>query len=773
MARDVAASRRAQQQQQQQRCPLPSQHAAGAGAAAAAAAATTMARSTTASSTAAVSSAADAAGVSSSRPFRPTSNSATDGSSAAVDKANPPPEPSSTWASLERYEDDDDDEEEEEGLRAAHPLVERRSTGGGPPQQQQREGEGGQEGRRRRRRTTASSPSSSSSASDSSTPAKRRRRRMRQRVDGNRSRLGGDHDDDDADRNSARDRNQEEHDGTVATVKQATSSSKKKNCVKGVGSKWGALFAEIASDDSDSEDQPETQEEERRQHHRRQEQVVNDGDSEEKKTGAKAKKEQRRLSEVDSGDISPLSNSGNHGPTKTPPQKKAANGNVGPQDGIESSNTEVASFRRTSLEFPSPPVEGTGYSRPRNPLALMRAQQDPMPSEHRDQSLSPSPRQQTTGQQQPAMTSFETAAQTDSLWSDDDDELVENPSKPSQNLKKSPHAFADKGDADKTSTLAKYPEEVKRKLPLVKSLVDDEELHVDLGEAKLHLKPTFADPKFGPLAERPLTLGPIGGNVSINNGAGDSVDGTGREDFRVPASINRYILDYQQTGIEFMFNNVVAGIGAILGDDMGKQSLLSREHLCAWKFLNSPFSFCAGLGKTVQVISLLAALLRKTGTRLDLIEIRRRKKLVDSFMHQFTAEKEAALREGRVITSNTDVSAVGGLAWAPILVIVPPGIVKHWLTDFETWGYFAISLLQSGSIDEEANIELVRHGGSEVLLWYVGDEFGYLLRHQSTQLTLTTIFSFAFLFFFKYKLHVQERAHPQCTTINQLVAHCY
>jgi SNF2 family DNA or RNA helicase len=38
---------------------------------------------------------------------------------------------------------------------------------------------------------------------------------------------------------------------------------------------------------------------------------------------------------------------------------------------------------------------------------------------------------------------------------------------------------------------------------------------------------------------------------------------------QVPASINRYLHEYQRMGIQFMFSSVIEGKGCVLGDDMG------------------------------------------------------------------------------------------------------------------------------------------------------------------------------------------------------------
>ena len=66
------------------------------------------------------------------------------------------------------------------------------------------------------------------------------------------------------------------------------------------------------------------------------------------------------------------------------------------------------------------------------------------------------------------------------------------------------------------------------------------------------LKPEFAKPKLGPpSALVPLTL----------------VHSEGEH--QVPASINRYLMEYQRAGVRFIHRRIAEGKGCILGDDMG------------------------------------------------------------------------------------------------------------------------------------------------------------------------------------------------------------
>ncbi len=113
------------------------------------------------------------------------------------------------------------------------------------------------------------------------------------------------------------------------------------------------------------------------------------------------------------------------------------------------------------------------------------------------------------------------------------------------------------------------------------------------------LKPTFSNPKLGP----PSKLEPFILRKECNESDFSLYNNNSSEEkapfHEVPASINRYLLDYQREGIQFLYSLVVQNKGAILGDDMG-------------------------LGKTIQIISLIAALQRKSGTGKDLRKLRER-----------------------------------------------------------------------------------------------------------------------------------------------------
>ncbi|PWN22284.1 hypothetical protein BCV69DRAFT_281288 [Microstroma glucosiphilum] len=120
---------------------------------------------------------------------------------------------------------------------------------------------------------------------------------------------------------------------------------------------------------------------------------------------------------------------------------------------------------------------------------------------------------------------------------------------------------------------------------------------------------------------------------------------------KVPASINRFLRDYQREGIKFMFKAWQEKRGAILGDDMG-------------------------LGKTVQVIGFLSAIMGKTGREQDL--------------------------DRRIKASRASRFAAGTRAndiWPTCLVLCPQTVTGNWLKELETWGYFEVAHYGTGQSD--------------------------------------------------------------------------
>ncbi len=144
------------------------------------------------------------------------------------------------------------------------------------------------------------------------------------------------------------------------------------------------------------------------------------------------------------------------------------------------------------------------------------------------------------------------------------------------------------------------------------------------GRSKTHLKPNFAQGRTrSRSAFKPLVL-PYGNFVT--------------EPAEVPASINQYLMKFQQEGIKFLYQNYSNKKGAILADDMG-------------------------LGKTVMVMGLLAAILKKKGTKEDkCVKVSQKPK-------------------------NT-------------LIVAPAGFLSTWDSHLEDWGHFRYMRLNTKNCED-------------------------------------------------------------------------
>jgi hypothetical protein len=87
------------------------------------------------------------------------------------------------------------------------------------------------------------------------------------------------------------------------------------------------------------------------------------------------------------------------------------------------------------------------------------------------------------------------------------------------------------------------------------SVIEDEEtrhlLTQDEETLQRTLKPELEYPFFGPFAMEPLVL-----------------EGDNGQRNEVPASLNRYLADFQKEGVQFLYKCLTAKTGAILGDEM-------------------------------------------------------------------------------------------------------------------------------------------------------------------------------------------------------------
>ncbi|KAG6891444.1 hypothetical protein C0992_006703 [Termitomyces sp. T32_za158] len=145
----------------------------------------------------------------------------------------------------------------------------------------------------------------------------------------------------------------------------------------------------------------------------------------------------------------------------------------------------------------------------------------------------------------------------------------------------------------------------------------------------------------------------------------------------VPAAINTYLRDYQRDGVQFFYKQYAEGRGGLLGDDMGLD-----------------------IGKTIQVISFLSAIMQKKGVVTD--KNRRRK-------HVFRLQDEDAWKKRRELPPADDT-------WPTCLIVAPSTVVHNWQREFQTWGYFEVGMYNGSQKEREPVLNDFKMGRLDVVL---------------------------------------------------------
>lgn len=151
--------------------------------------------------------------------------------------------------------------------------------------------------------------------------------------------------------------------------------------------------------------------------------------------------------------------------------------------------------------------------------------------------------------------------------------------------------------------------------------------------------------------------------------------------------VNRYIsrslLPHQTAGVRWLYAKHSAAKGAVLGDDMG-------------------------MGKTLQIISLLSAIYQKSGESSDKVLCR---------MKQRAAWDPALLS---TLTPAVDLVKANLYMMAkPSLVVVPRTLVDNWSAELARWGYFLIDVLQHDPKKTDIAEDIIQralHGQAEIVL---------------------------------------------------------
>lgn len=127
-----------------------------------------------------------------------------------------------------------------------------------------------------------------------------------------------------------------------------------------------------------------------------------------------------------------------------------------------------------------------------------------------------------------------------------------------------------------------------------------------------------------------------------------------------------------------------------------------------------------------QTIALFSAIFRKLGTSEDRSAMRTRWKHLSR-----NDPKEGRDSPSR---SNSNSSCSGGDSrQRPCLIVCPKTLVNTWWTEFETWGYFRVDVLQGGSGSSsreraEDILQRARRGRALIVDDGVGDSDGYARR---------------------------------------------
>ncbi|KAF2973393.1 hypothetical protein GQX73_g187 [Xylaria multiplex] len=179
-----------------------------------------------------------------------------------------------------------------------------------------------------------------------------------------------------------------------------------------------------------------------------------------------------------------------------------------------------------------------------------------------------------------------------------------------------------------------------------------------LNESGLRLPPDYSDVYFsdderlGELEEKPQFESSSGINpchpykdIKIAGGL-------------IPASLARYLRDYQVQGVEFLYDLFIHQRGGLLGDDMG-------------------------LGKTVQVAAFLTVAFGKTGDSRDAKRMRKYRRTKDD--------------------------------WYPrVLIICPGSLIRNWKNELERWGWWVVDLFHGPKRDDV--LSTARAGRLEVMV---------------------------------------------------------
>lgn len=125
----------------------------------------------------------------------------------------------------------------------------------------------------------------------------------------------------------------------------------------------------------------------------------------------------------------------------------------------------------------------------------------------------------------------------------------------------------------------------------------------------------------------------------------------------------------------------------------------------------------------MQVLSLLSAFFGKTGTGLDILEMKRRQQLVKTALEEQKKKERDALMQGILEKSMMNTSLTRervqelGLPerWWPVMIAVPPSVLSNWQQELDKWTNLSVAVYADPDTREKA-VSQITSGMAEIML---------------------------------------------------------